>query len=337
MFDRIAEMDGDAFSEQDTCQVMHQICHAVKYMNDRGIVHRDLKPENILCVSKHSVKNIKVCDFGISKMMKSKSQFFARSMSTLCGTVSYTAPEVLKRKTYDYTVDYWSIGVIMFILLCGYPPYYGDTDREIEYNIINTNAEFDDDDWTHISPETKQLVKGLLDKDPKKRYSPDDVLKLTWKVNAKTASFKKSRARFRATVTKSKIQRLSMYKSSPNVLKGLQREISNASSNQSNTKFDEEQKECTVIGLKDSKSSRSMRKLSMKRRSQKLLIERHRAKDDMDMGNDLMHSVDKRERIHAAFNGHRKSKATEALMKINPADVILSPIDDEYESEVDLM
>merc|ERR1719361_2106628 len=309
-------------------------------MNERGIVHRDLKPENILCVSKQSVKSIKVCDFGISKMMKSQKQLVSKSMSTLCGTVSYTAPEVLKRRRYDYTVDYWSIGVIMFILLCGYPPYYGESDREIEYAIINTNVEFDDEDWTHIRYETKELVKGLLDKDPKKRLCPDDVLKLTWKVNAKTASFKKSRARFRATVTKSKIQRLSMLgKSQKNLFKGLNKQKS--ITEESSVKFDEEMKESTVVSLNDSRSNnghKAMRK-SMKRTSrisQKLYMERHRAKDDMDVENDYLHSVQKKERIRAAFNGHRKSKATEALLELN-LDTLPTIDDDEDELEYSLL
>ena len=80
---------------------MHQLCHAVKYMNDKGIVHRDLKPENILCVHPHSVQHIKLCDFGISKVLK-RSHFKQAVMPT------YTAPEVLRHKqSYDYTVDYW--------------------------------------------------------------------------------------------------------------------------------------------------------------------------------------------------------------------------------------
>eukprot|EP01083_Nonionella_stella_P006847 19825_1 len=110
-----------------------------------------------------------------------------KTLNTLCGTISYTAPEVLKQKrSYDYTVDYWSIGVIMYILCCGYPPFYGENDLEIEKSIISDQIEFEAEDWQHISNETRNLVSGLLNKIPRKRLCPDDVLKLTWKVSAKS-------------------------------------------------------------------------------------------------------------------------------------------------------
>ncbi|ETO04035.1 Calcium-dependent protein kinase, partial [Reticulomyxa filosa] len=125
LFDQIANLDGDHYSEEDCCHVMHQIANGVKYMHERGIVHRDLKPENILCVRKNSIKTIKIADVGISKMVKPHEL-----MKTMVGTLSYIAPEILESKKYDHRVDYWSIGVIMFILLCGYPPFYGETDAD---------------------------------------------------------------------------------------------------------------------------------------------------------------------------------------------------------------
>ena len=107
-----------------------------------GIVHRDLKPENVLCVEKDSIKRVKLADFGMSKIVYSKKQKAektqrAKLMQTNVGTLSYQAPEILRGKGYDQTVDYWSIGVIMFILLCGYPPFYGETDREVESIFTN--------------------------------------------------------------------------------------------------------------------------------------------------------------------------------------------------------
>ena len=106
-----------------------------------GIVHRDLKPENVLCVHRNSIKQVKIADFGMSKILSKKGKENLSSkgkggmeaaMKTMVGTLSYQAPEILRGKGYDKKVDYWSIGVIMFILLCGYPPFYGETDHEVE-------------------------------------------------------------------------------------------------------------------------------------------------------------------------------------------------------------
>ena len=115
-------LGGEHYTEQDCCLILHQIARGVKYMHEIGIVHRDLKPENILCVHRDSIKRIKLADFGISKIVKQKSnkngQSKAVPMHTIVGTLSYTAPEILRGKGYDHTVDVLSIGVIMYILLC---------------------------------------------------------------------------------------------------------------------------------------------------------------------------------------------------------------------------
>ena len=92
-----------------------------------GIVHRDLKPENILCVEPGSIKRIKICDFGISKIMTDKNT----GIKTRVETLEYTAPEILKGEKYNKSVDYWSVGIIMHILLCGYPPFMAETDEQV--------------------------------------------------------------------------------------------------------------------------------------------------------------------------------------------------------------
>ena len=150
LFDQIAELDGEHYTEQDCCLILHQIARGVKYMHEVGIVHRDLKPENILCVHRDSIKRVKLADFGISKMVKQKplqssqqnnnNDIKTEAMHTIVGTLSYTAPEILRGKGYDHTVDFWSIGVIMFILLCGYPPFWGETEHDVCYIINKNNA-----------------------------------------------------------------------------------------------------------------------------------------------------------------------------------------------------
>ena len=131
LFDQIADLDGDHYTETDCCRVMYQIAHGVKYMHSQGIVHRDLKPENILCVEPKSIRKVKIADFGISKMVKNPQKFDSTTFETMAGTLSYTAPEILRGKGYKKAVDCWSIGVIMYILLCGYAPFWGESDSEV--------------------------------------------------------------------------------------------------------------------------------------------------------------------------------------------------------------
>ena len=214
LFDQIAELDGDHYTEEDCCHIMHQIARGVKYMHSVGIVHRDLKPENILCVHPTKINRVKIADFGISKMLidekNNNNLIKKKQMETIVGTISYTAPEILLKKKYDYTVDYWSIGVIMFILLCGYPPFYGEDENQVTKSILNDELEYLDEDWGHVSFETKNLVSGLLEKDFTKRKSCDDILKLAWKVSSKSLSFKKARKNFKHTVLKRKFHRHSL-------------------------------------------------------------------------------------------------------------------------------
>eukprot|EP01084_Bolivina_argentea_P267611 454319_1 len=227
LFDKIVELNGDC-SEYMCCLIMHQIARGVNYMHHHGIIHRDLKPENILCVdSIHSktIEKIKIADFGIS-MIENKMNDICDPeiesdididddtnincncycVNTIC-TISYTAPEIFaNNKQYDHRVDYWSIGVILFILLCGYHPFLNENydDQNIIQSIVNDELKFDDEDWEHISYETKDLVKGLLCKDCSKRKTCDDILKLVWKVANSSASFFKSQKNFKETVIKRK-------------------------------------------------------------------------------------------------------------------------------------
>jgi len=314
LFDRVAELDGDGFSEEDTCMIMHQLCDAVKYMNDQGIVHRDLKPENILCVHPNSIRQIKVCDFGISKMFKGGKNMKEEKMNTLVGTAFYTAPEVIRPKTpYDYTCDYWSIGVIMYILLCGYPPFGGENDVAIQQNILHNEVEFEQEDWEHITDPTKKLVAGLLNKNPKQRLGPDDVLKLTWKVSAKSVSAKRSHHRFKQTVLKTKLQRHSLSKFEAD--SGISRQmfmfrpqtIDNAPS------IDEEQKETSYVALNNSRQSSTQSSRKSLKRSSRISQKAFLTKDDMDETD--QHKIEAYERKIAAFRT-RTSKGTEELLSL---------------------
>eukprot|EP01083_Nonionella_stella_P266706 901846_1 len=290
-------------------QIVRQIAEGVQYMHSKGIVHRDLKPENILCCSPHNIRHIKVCDFGISKMLNQNIRSH-NTMTTLCGTINYTAPEVLKRKPYGFAVDYWSIGVIMYILLCGYPPFYGQTDGQIEAQIMNDAVEFEDEDWQHIALDTKDLVKGLLCKNVHKRLSCDDVLKLTWKVSAKSLSFKKSHQRFKKTVLQAKFHRHSLSKFEADSV--ISRKIFNARS------VDTKKKSTLVMRRSIKRTSRISQKAFIEnvlRKNEN--INRRISKDDLSSVHDTRNSIQKYERKIAAFRGNRKrSKGTEALLEL---------------------
>merc|ERR1719323_2716951 len=132
-------------------------------MHSQNIVHRDLKPENILCLD-DDTNVVKIADFGISKVLKEQEHY----INTVCGTLTYLAPEVLKREPYQKSVDCWSIGVIMYILCCGYSPFDGESDKEVIKSIINDDVVLVSKDWKHVSFEGQKLVLKLLSKDPEK-------------------------------------------------------------------------------------------------------------------------------------------------------------------------
>ena len=118
LFDKIVAMGN--FTEKLAAETMATLCQALQYLHEQGIVHRDLKPENILLADKTENAPIKVADFGLARMVKSNDM-----MKTACGTPGYVAPEVLQNKGYSSgAVDIWSAGVILYILLCGFPPFY---------------------------------------------------------------------------------------------------------------------------------------------------------------------------------------------------------------------
>ncbi|XP_069800550.1 calcium/calmodulin-dependent protein kinase type 1G isoform X2 [Dendropsophus ebraccatus] len=172
LFDRILERG--VYTEKDASNVIRQVLSAVKYLHDNGIVHRDLKPENLLYLTADENAKIMITDFGLSKMEESGI------MSTACGTPGYVAPEVLAQKPYSKAVDCWSIGVITYILLCGYPPFYEETESKLFEKIKDGSYEFESPFWDDISKSAKDFISCLLEKDPKKRYNCESALTHPW-------------------------------------------------------------------------------------------------------------------------------------------------------------
>ncbi|XP_072336347.1 calcium/calmodulin-dependent protein kinase type 1D-like [Scyliorhinus torazame] len=172
LFDRILERE--VYSEKDAIILIRQILNAVKYLHDNGIVHRDLKPENLLYYDSDENSKIMISDFGLSKILDSGV------MSTACGTPGYVAPEVLRQKPYDKAVDCWSIGVIAYILLCGYPPFYEETECKLFDRILKADYKFDSPFWDDISEHAKAFIRHMLEKDPTKRFTCEQALRHPW-------------------------------------------------------------------------------------------------------------------------------------------------------------
>merc|ERR1712142_1300580 len=168
LFDRIVEKG--SYTEKDAADLIKQVMSAVHYMHESGVVHRDLKPENLLYHSPDDDSKIMISDFGLSKMEDSGI------MATACGTPCYVAPEVLAQKPYGKAVDVWSIGVISYILLCGYPPFYDENDANLFAQILKGEYEFDSPYWDEISDSAKDFISHLMDLDVNSRYSWREAL-----------------------------------------------------------------------------------------------------------------------------------------------------------------
>ncbi|XP_036142300.1 calcium/calmodulin-dependent protein kinase type 1 isoform X2 [Monomorium pharaonis] len=172
LFDRIVEKG--SYTEKDASGLIRQVLEAVDYMHEQGVVHRDLKPENLLYYSPDEDSKIMISDFGLSKMEDSGI------MATACGTPGYVAPEVLAQKPYGKAVDVWSIGVISYILLCGYPPFYDENDANLFAQILRGEFEFDSPYWDDISASAKDFIGKLMCVNVEERYTCKQALAHPW-------------------------------------------------------------------------------------------------------------------------------------------------------------
>jgi len=172
LFDKIVERG--QYSEKDAANIVRQIISAVEYLHERGIAHRDLKPENLLSSGADEKETIKIADFGFSK------DFTDDKLQTSCGSPGYVAPEVLTSESYDKSVDMWSLGVIIYILLCGYPPFYADNAPALFKKIMDVKYDFDDPSWDDVSEEAKHLIRHLLVKNTEERYTAEQCRNHPW-------------------------------------------------------------------------------------------------------------------------------------------------------------
>ncbi|CAE5957897.1 unnamed protein product [Arabidopsis arenosa] len=179
LFDRIVARGH--YTERAAAAVARTIAEVVMMCHSNGVMHRDLKPENFLFANKKENSPLKAIDFGLSVFFKPGDKF-----TEIVGSPYYMAPEVLKRD-YGPEVDVWSAGVIIYILLCGVPPFWAETEQGVALAILRGVLDFKRDPWPQISESAKSLVKQMLDPDPTKRLTAQQVLAHPWIQNAKKA------------------------------------------------------------------------------------------------------------------------------------------------------
>ncbi|KAM4651263.1 MAP kinase-activated protein kinase 3 [Discoglossus pictus] len=179
LFSRIQQRGEDAFTEREASEIMRDIGRAIQHLHGLNIAHRDVKPENLLYTTKDSNAELKITDFGFSK-----ETTIHNALQTPCYTPYYVAPEVLGPEKYDKSCDMWSLGVIMYILLCGFPPFYSNTGQAIspgmKKRIRMGQYEFPSPEWNDVSEEAKQMIRHLLMTDPTERMTVTEFMNHPW-------------------------------------------------------------------------------------------------------------------------------------------------------------
>lgn len=191
------------FTENEASQIVKNLAEALKFLHQRGIAHRDLKPENILCHSENQLCPIKICDFDLGSgvvFSHSSSPVSTPELLTPVGSAEFMAPELVdalkgEATSYDKRCDLWSLGVIIYILLCGYPPFYGccgsdcgwergefceSCQDQLFVSIQDGLYDFPEREWSGVSDEAKDLIRHLLVKDASQRYTAEMVLNHPW-------------------------------------------------------------------------------------------------------------------------------------------------------------
>ncbi|XP_015873660.1 calcium-dependent protein kinase 34 [Ziziphus jujuba] len=172
LFDRIIAKGH--YTERAAASLLRTIVQIVHTCHSMGVIHRDLKPENFLLLNKDENSPLKATDFGLSVFYKQGEVF-----KDIVGSAYYIAPEVLKRK-YGPEVDIWSVGVMLYILLCGVPPFWAESEHGIFNAILRGHIDFTSDPWPSISSGAKDLVRKMLNSDPKQRMTAFQVLNHPW-------------------------------------------------------------------------------------------------------------------------------------------------------------
>lgn len=163
------------YTESDARQLANGLIKGVKYLHERKIAHRDLKPQNLLLENSDDNTSVKICDFGFAKRVH-----VPQSLTTLCGSKHYVAPELLKNHPYDESADMWSVGVIVYFLLSGYLPFNARDQQDLFQLIRLGKYNFESKYWAGISDEAMDLIERLLEVDPASRVTAKDALESDW-------------------------------------------------------------------------------------------------------------------------------------------------------------
>ncbi|CAE7805733.1 cmk-1, partial [Symbiodinium microadriaticum] len=163
------------FLEEEARDLMYTLLQTIAHLHYRHIVHRDIKPENILMVDKTANSSVKLTDFGFAARCPND-----HCLREACGSPSYVAPEVLKRVPYGRPADVWSLGVVGYILLCGYTPFDASSDKEMFELTKRGQYQFHSDAWDMISDEAKDLISHLLVVNPESRFTARQALDHPW-------------------------------------------------------------------------------------------------------------------------------------------------------------
>lgn len=178
LFDRICNDFPNGYSEKQSSILIKKTLEAVEYFHEKGIIHRDLKPENLLFSSSDKDDaEIKISDFGLAKIWSGDML-----VKTACGSPNYVAPEVLLNEMhgYSFACDMWSVGVILYVLLCGFCPFFDECTPALFASITSGNYSFPSPYWDSISEDAKDLVRSLLVVEPRKRLTPEQALHHRW-------------------------------------------------------------------------------------------------------------------------------------------------------------
>ncbi|KAL4100523.1 hypothetical protein PRIC1_008315 [Phytophthora ramorum] len=174
LFDRIVEKT--FYTEKEARDLVKILIDAIKYCHDQNVVHRDLKPENLLLMSADDDASIKLADFGFAKTVTKDDA----GLVTTCGTPGYVAPEILEGASYGKPVDIWSIGVITYILLAGYPPFHDDSQPILFKKIRKGKYYYDSPYWDNVSTDAKEFISKMLVVNPKDRATATELLQHKW-------------------------------------------------------------------------------------------------------------------------------------------------------------